>query len=146
MENIFNKEYVERIMKPFEGKSFRMRTESIDKKVKIPFFLETSIESTFQIELTNLGIKFLLKDNFYIKKDLKEVFNKALKSLEIYPFSLDKLLKEKPNEDCVVVNKIVEYFEKNFNPQIAITYYGTIESIRVSEKSFVLNNIEFIIY
>ena len=146
METIFNKEYVQTILLPFVGKTLRMRTQSEDKTFSIPFALENSIESTFQIAFDNAGIKFLLKDNFYIKRDLKEVFRGALKDTEIYPFSLDKFLKEESKEDCVVFKRIVEYFEKNFNPQIAFTYYTMIKSLRVDDNGFVLNGIKFIIY
>jgi|SRR6187402_3393562 len=145
-ENIFTKEYVQTILKPFENKGIRMRTESEDKSFKIPFLLETSIEATFKIELDNTGIKFLLKDNYYIKRDLKQVFNDALKDVEIYPFSLDKFLKEESKEDCVIAGKIVKYFEEHFNPQIAFTYYNMITSLKVNNSKFNLNGIDFIIY
>lgn len=146
MDTIFNREYVETILAPFVGKTLRMRTQSEDKSFIIPFMLETSIESTFQIELNNSGIKFLLKDNYYIKRDIQEVFRKALKDTEIYPFSLDKFLKEESKEDCVVFKRIVKYFEENFNPQIAFTYYNMVKSLRVDNNEFVLNSVKFIIY
>lgn len=146
METLFTKEYVETILKPFENKKIRMRTLNEEKTFSIPFCLETDMEATFQMELNNMGIKFLLKDNFYIKKDLKEDLKNAILSTGLYLFSLDDLLKQKSEEDCVVFSKIVKYLEENFKPQIAFTYYNMITSLKVEENKFVLNGIEFIIY
>ncbi len=146
METIFNKEYVETILKPFEGKKLRMRSLAIDKSFSIPFCLETDMESTFQIELNSMGIKFLLKDNYYIKRDLKEVFKNAVHNAGIYSITLDKLLKEESKGDCVIFNSFVTFMQENFNPQIAFTYYNMIKSLKVESNKFVLNEIEFIIY
>ena len=145
---MFTKEYVNTILAPFIGKSFRMRSENEDKTFTIPFCLETSMESTFQLEMTNMGIKFLLKDNYYIKKDIETCLNESIKELGIYPFSFDRLLKEEPpkDEDCVVIKKIREYLQNNLTPQIAFTYYTMIKSLKVSENYFVLNGIKFVIY
>ena len=145
---MFTKEYVNTILAPFVGKTFRMRTESEDKTFSIPFCLETSMESTFQIEFTNLGIKFLLIDNFYVKKNIETALNKAFIEVGIYPFSLDRLLKEEPpkGEDCVVMKKVREHLQKAITPQIAFTYYTMIKSLKVSENYFVLNGIKFVVY
>lgn len=145
---MFTKEFVNTILTPFVGKSLRMRTENEDKTFTIPFCLETSMESTFQFEMTNLGIKFLLKDNYYVKKDIETALNDAFREVGIYPFSLDKLLKEEPpkEEDCVVMKKIREHLQKVITPQIAFTYYTMIKSLKVSENYFVLNGIKFVVY
>lgn len=145
---MFTKEYVNTILAPFVGKTFRMRTENEDKTFSIPFCLETSMESTFQIEFTNLGIKFLLIDNFYVKKNIETALNKAFIEVGIYPLSLDRLLKEEPpkGEDCVVMKKVREYLQKAITPQIAFTYYTMIKSLKVSENYFVLNGIKFVVY
>ena len=145
---IFNKEYIQSILKPFEGKRLRMRSESDDKLFQIPFLLETSIETPFQFEFTNIGIKFLLKDDFYIKRDIKILLNQAILKTGLYPHTLDNLLKDKEGkvEDNAFQKIINEYFDENFKPQIAFTYYGMIKSLKVSKDGFVMNKIEFITY
>lgn len=145
-ENLFNVEYVKSLLLPFEDKVFRLRTENENKSFKLPFVLETSIESTFSIELNNRGIRLILKDNFYIKKNLREVFSGALKEVKIYPSTLDKLLKEESKEDCVIFSKIVKHLEDNFNPQIGFIYYNMIESLKVDVNGFTLNGFSFKIY
>jgi len=145
MEN-FTKEYVEFVLKPYEGKSLRLRTNSECGKFNLPFMLETEMESTFQIELNNMGIKFLLKDNFYIKKQLNESIRCALKEMDIFPFSLDKLLKEEPKEDCEFLKIFTNHIEKTISPQIAFTYYNMVSSIKVESKGFSLNGFYFQIY
>ncbi len=139
---MFNKEYVGVILTPFVGKTIRMRTGNT-----IPFCLETSIESTFQIQLVNSGIKFVLIDNYYIKRDLGKVFNEAFQTIEIYPFQMDSLLKEKDTKgiDAIVYGKLLEYMQTNLAPQIAYTYYTMIKSLRVEEKRFFLNDVEFFV-
>lgn len=145
---MFTKEYVNTILAPFIGNTFRMRTDNEDKTFSIPFCLETSMESSFQIQFTNLGIKFLLIDNYYIKKNIETALNDAFKEIGVYPFSLDTLLKEEPpkSEDCVVMKKVREYLQKTITPQIAFTYYTMIKSLKVSENYFVLNGIKFVVY
>lgn len=144
---MFTKEYVNTILAPFVGKKFRMLTENEDKTFSIPFYLETSMESPFQIELTNVGIKFLLVDNFYIKKDIETALNRAFNQVGVYVHRLDTLLKEEPpkNEDCVVIKSVREYLQKAITPQIAFTYYTMIKSLKVSENYFVLNGIKFVV-
>lgn len=146
METIFTKEYVETILKPFEGKKLRMRTQSEDKSFSIPFALETDMEATFQIAICNMGIKFLLKDNFYIKQDLDKVFKEAVHKQGFYASTLDKLLKEESKDDCVVFRQLVTFMQENFNPQIAFTYYNMITSLKVDNNRFVMNGIEFVVY
>jgi len=147
MKTIFTKEYVDIILKPFIGKPLRMRTESEDKSYSIPFCLETSMESTFQLEFSGLGIKFILKDNFYIKKDLKKLLNDAINSTGLYPFSFDNLLKDGEGkvEDNAFQKIINKYLDENFHPQIAFTYYTMIKTLKVTNSGFMLNGIEFII-
>lgn len=139
---MFTKEYVGVILAPFVGKSIRMRSGNT-----IPFCLETSIESTFQIQLNASGVKFVLVDNYYIKRDLDKVFNEALQTIGIYPFQMNSLLKEKDTKgiEDIVYNKLLEYMQTNLTPQIAYTYYSMIKSLRVEEKRFFLNDVEFII-
>lgn len=145
---MFTEEYVKTILAPFVGKTFRMRIENEDKTFSIPFCLETSMESSFQIEFTNLGIKFLLIDNYYIKKDIETALNDAFREVGIYPFSLDRLLKEEPpkSEDCVVMKRVREHLQKVITPQIAFTYYTMIKSLKVNKDYFVLNGIKFVVY
>jgi hypothetical protein len=146
--DIFTKDYTQNILTPFVGKELRMRTKSEDKSFNIPFCLETSIESSFQIEFTNIGIRFLLKDNYYIKRDIKELLSKAILETGLYPHTIDNLLKDKEDkvEDNAFQKIINKYFEENFKPQIAFTYYTMIKSLKVSNDGFTMNGIEFIIY
>jgi len=140
---MFTKEYVNAILTPFVGKNIRMRSNGV-----IPFILETSMESSFQIELNNFGISFVLIDNFYIKRDLLTVFSKAINSTDIYAHSLDKLLKddvEKEGIEPILFNQLVKYMESNFKPQIAFTYYNMITSLRVEKDRFFLNDTEFFV-
>jgi hypothetical protein len=134
---MFTKEYVETILTPYVGKELRMITD------KIPFCLETSMDSSFQIELTILGIKYVLINNYYIKQDLKITLNKALTSVGVYAHTLDKL--KNVEGDCVVFKELVKFMEENFTPQIAFTYYTQIKTLEVSNEKFVLNGISFII-
>ncbi len=144
---MFTKEYVVAILTPFIGKELRMYRESEDKSFSVPFCLETSIESSFQMEFTNLGIKFLLKGNYYVKKDIETSLNDAFRKIGIYPFSLDKLLKEEPDkdEDCVVLKQLRSHLQEALAPQIAFTYYNMVQSLKVTNRSFTLNGIKFIV-
>lgn len=140
---MFTKEYVGFILSPFVGKNIRMNGSK-----NIPFCLETSIESTFQIQIDHMGIKFVLIDNFYIKRDLLKVFSEAFHEIEVYPFQLDSLSKEKiepKGTESIIFDKIIDFMQKNFTPQIAYTYYGMINSLSVDEKKFTLNGVEFFI-
>lgn len=112
----------------------------------IPFCLETSMESSFQIQLEPAGIKFSLIDNFYINRDLGKVFSEAFHDLDIFPFQLDSLLKEEVEKEGInpiMFNKILEFMKSQLKPQIAYTYYGMIKSLMVEEKRFFLNGVEF---
>ena len=140
---MFTKEYVGAILTPFVGKKIRMNSNKT-----IPFCLETSMESSFHIELDHMGIKFLLRDNFYIKRDLGKVFSDAFHELDFFPFQMDSLLKEKiesKGTEAVVFQKLLQYMEKELAPQIAYTYYGMITSLCVDEKRFFINGVEFYI-
>jgi hypothetical protein len=140
---MFTKEYVGVILTPFVGKKIRMNGNKT-----IPFCLETSMSSSFQIELDNMGIRFILKDNFYIKRDLGKVFSDAFHELDFFPFQMDSLLKEKiesKGTEAVVFQKLIEYMQKELTPQIAYTYYSMITSLRVDEKRFFINDVEFYI-
>jgi hypothetical protein len=140
---MFTKEYVGVILSPFVGKKLRMNAGK-----NIPFCLETSMESSFHIELDNMGIKFLLRDNFYIKRDLDKTFSEAFRELDFFPFQMDSLLKEKierKGTEAIVFQKLLEHMQKELAPQIAYTYYGMITSLRVDEKRFFINDIEFYI-
>jgi hypothetical protein len=140
---MFTKEYVGFILSPFVGKNIRMNSNK-----DIPFCLETSMESSFQIQIDNMGIKFVLIDNYYIKRDLLKVFSEAFQEIDIYPFQLDSLSKEKierKGTETIIFDKIVDYVQKNMTPQIAYTYYGMINSLSVDEKKFTLNGVEFFI-
>lgn len=141
MENIFTKEYVELILTPFVGKKLRMNGGQT-----IPFCLETSMESSFHIELDHMGIKFLLRDNFYVQRDLDRVFSEAFHQFDFFPFQMDSLLKE-PVEtkgtETIVFHKLLEHMQRELAPQIAYTYYGMITSLCVHETRFFINGIEF---
>lgn len=143
MKSIFTKDYVGTILSPFVGKNIRMNGGK-----NIPFCLETSMESSFQIQLENIGIKFLLVDNFYIKRDLDKVFSEAFQKLEIYPFQMDSLLKENVERkgiENIVYDKLLQSMQESLSPQIAYTYYGMINSLRVEDKRFFINDTEFYI-
>jgi hypothetical protein len=140
---MFTKDYVNTILLPFVGKNIRMKNVS-----DIPFCLETSMEATFQIRLNSFGISFALIDNFYIKRDIKVNLIHAFNAIDIPPFKLDTLLKtpiDNEDSDNVVFDKLVEYMQKTFTPQIAFTYYTMIKSLSVNEKGFVLNGTAFFI-
>ena len=138
----FNKEYVGTILSPFVGKKIRMRGDE-----SIPFFLETSMESSIQIKIENMGIGFVLIDNYYIKRDLDKAFSEAFQEIDIFPFRLDSLLKDTETNpvDAVVYKKLLEHMQAKLNPQVAYTYYNMIKSLRVEEERFFLNGIEFYI-
>jgi hypothetical protein len=138
---MFTEEYVKAILTPYLGKELRMRSDLI------PFCLETSMESSFQIEFTNFGIKFFLKDNFYIRKDIKFLLNQAILKTGLYPHTYDNLLRDKlgKEEDNIFQNTINKYFEEKFAPQIAFTYFTQIKSIEVNEDEFVINGVKFIV-
>ena len=138
---MFTKEYVGAILTPFVGKKIRMNGGK-----NIPFCLETSMESSFHIELDHMGIKFLLRDNFYIQRDLGKVFSEAFQKLDFFPFQMDSLLNEKIERkggEAIVYQKLLECMQKELAPQIAYTYYGMITSLRVDEKRFFINDVEF---
>jgi hypothetical protein len=138
---MFTKEYVATILTPFVGKKIRMNGGK-----NIPFCLETSIESSFHMELDHAGVKFLLRDNFYIQRDLDKVFSEAFKELDFFPYQMDSLLKEKierKGTELIVYQKLLEHMQKELAPQIAYTYYGMITSLRVDEKRFFINDVEF---
>ena len=140
---MFTKEYVEAILTPFIGKKLRMRSND-----SVPFILETSLDASFQIELNSFGISCVLIDNFYTKRDLLSVFTKAVNSTDIYPHSLDSLLPddiEKKDIEPILFNKLVEYMQSNFKPQIAFTYYTMIKSLHVEKNKFILNGVEFFV-
>ena len=140
---MFTKDYVGFILSPFVGKNIRMNSSK-----NIPFCLETSMESSFQIQIDHMGIKFVLIDNYYIKRDLLKVFSEALQEIDIFPFRLDSLSNEKiesKGTETIIFDKIVDYMQKNMTPQIAYTYYGMINSLSVDEKKFTLNGVEFFI-
>jgi hypothetical protein len=147
MKTIFTKDYVDIILKPFIGKPLRMRTESEDKSYSIPFHLETSIDASFQIELSGLGIKFILKDNYYIKRDIRTLLTKAILETNLYPHTIDNLLQDEEGkvEDNIFQKIVTKYFDDNFHPQIAFTYYTMIKTLKVTNRGFVLNGIEFVI-
>ena len=129
---MFKKEYVSAILAPFVGKKLRMAATDC-----IPFRLETSMDSSFQIELTETGIQFLLKDNHYIEMDLDTIFRDALKVVGISPKSWET--------DTIAYNAIISHIKEGFNPQIAFTYYTMIKSLTVNETSFLINNVKFFI-
>jgi hypothetical protein len=138
---MFTKDYVAAILTPFVGKKIRMNGGK-----NIPFCLETGMESSFHIELDHLGVKFLLKDNFHIQRDLDKVFSEAFQKLDFFPFQMDSLLKEKVEKkgaEAIVYQKLLEHMQKELAPQIAYTYYGMITSLRVDEKRFFINDVEF---
>jgi len=140
---MFTKEYVEAILAPFVGKKIRMFSNE-----NVPFILETSMEASFQIELTNMGISFVLIDNFYTKRDLLKVFSEAFQEIDVYPFQLDSLSKEKiepKGMETIIFDKIVDYMQKNMTPQIAFTYYGMIKSLRIEKDRFYLNDVHFFV-
>ena len=140
---MFTKEYVSAILAPFVGEELRMAATDC-----IPFCLETSMESSFQIELTETGIRFLLKDNHYIEMDLDTIFRNALKVVDISPRGLDTLLKgqrESWETDAIAYDAIISHIKEGFNPQIAFTYYTMIKSLTVNETSFLINNVKFFI-
>jgi len=141
MSNLFNKEYVNGILEPFTGKKLRMNPGD-----KIPFFLETNMEASFEMEIDQMGIKFILNNNYYIKRDLTALFSSSFHEIDIYPFQLDKLAGvESSGTNTVIFDKILEHVLSQFRPQIAYTYYGMIKSLCVDEKKFILNGIEFYI-
>ena len=140
-KNMFTKEYVDAVLTPFVGKKIRMNGGK-----NIPFCLETSMESSFHIEFDHMGVKFILRDNFYIQRDLNKVFSEAFQKVDFYPFQMDSLLKEKveyKGTEAIVFQKLLDYMQKELTPQIAYTYYGMITSLRVDEKRFFINDVEF---
>lgn len=139
---ILTPDYIKAILSPFVGKEIRMRYNEY-----IPFALETSIESTFQINLTNIGIAFILKDNYYIKKDFKTFLNQAIVESGLYPHTIDNLFADKDGKvkDNVFQDSINKFFETHFHPQIAFTYFTYINDLRVNERGFFLNGAEFVI-
>ena len=140
---MFTKEYVSAILAPFVGKELRMGATDC-----IPFCLETSAASSFKIELTEIGIQFILKDNFYIEMGLDTIFRDALKLVGITPRGLDTLLKgqkESWETDTIAYDAIISHIKEGFNPQIAFTYYTMIKSLTVNETSFLINNVKFFI-
>ena len=140
---MFTKEYVSAILAPFMGKELRMVATDC-----IPFCLETSMESSFQIELSEIGIRFLLKDNHYIKMDLDTICRKAFKAVDISLREMDTLLidqRELWKTDTMAYDAIISHLKEGFNPQIAFTYYSMITSLAVDQKSFQINNVKFFI-
>lgn len=136
---MFTKEYVCQILEPFTNKKLRYK-----RPKDFPLLLESSIENTFEIELTSTGISFVLKNDFYLNKDLDKLLNEALREQNIYAFELDSLVKENV-EECTVFRKLVESMNKNIKVQIAFTYFYIIQSLDVNERSFKINGYEFIV-
>lgn len=146
MKDLFTKEYVDSVLSPFIGKTLRMRTESVDGKFKVPFILETSMESSFVLETNVFGLSFTLKDNFYLKRDLMECMRVSIRKMGI-TMKVDSIIQELDNESEYTdfTKVIVEDMMDRFKPQIAFTYYTMIESLQVSTNGFVLNGIQFIV-
>jgi hypothetical protein len=145
--DLFNKEYVGQLLLPFVGKNLRIDNTFVNNKdISIPFILESNIESPFQIELSNIGVRFVLKDNYYIKKDINENIRKAFNELKVYPHVLNRLINTEDEPDSIdFINSITKHLQENFNPQIAFTYYTFINSIEVSNKYFIINGIRFFV-
>lgn len=140
---MFTKDYVSSILAPFVGVKLRMGATDC-----IPFFLEPSMEGSFKIELCEIGIRFLLKDNYHIQRYLEESFKGALKEVGIPLRELDTLLKD-PGEshttETIAFDAIISHIKKGLTPQIGFTYYTMIRSLKVDEKSFHINNVKFFI-
>ena len=140
---MFTKEYVGVILAPFVGKCITMDTNN---NKTIPFHLGT--QATFQIELDDWGIRFFLKDHYYVKRALDSLFRDAFKQSGISPRHLDTFLKDekKANEtDNVLFTQILAFVQEKLAPEIAFTYYTMITSLLVEEKGFSLNGIKFLI-
>lgn len=141
-KDLFTHDYVNNLLTPFLNYNIRMS----DSNKVIPFCLETSMESSFRFEITHVGIRFILKDNFYIKRDLESVFLKALNESDIATFRLDQISGiESTGVECVTFNKIVAHMVEHFTPQIAFTYFSQIKSLSVHERGFILNGVDFYI-
>ena len=140
---MFTKKYVGAILAPFIGKCLKM---DIENNKTIPFYLGT--EATFQMELDDWGVRFFLKDNYYVKKDLDSLLRDALKQCGLSPRHLDVLLKdEKRSGDMenVVFKEILSFMQEKLTPEIAFTFYTMITSLLVEEKGFSLNGVRFFI-
>jgi len=148
-KSIFTHEYVETLLSPYLGKNLRMFSKFEDQELEVPFQLENSMESPFQIEFTNLGIRFFLMDNFYLNRDLSGTLRAAISDSEIFAFRLDDISDLETPEDKkgmdYIFERIVSYLEKNLKIQIATTYYAAIKTLKVGENFFVINGIKFMV-
>ena len=145
--NIFQRDYVESVIKPFIGKKLILVKNG---DIKPPLLLETGMEESFYIKLNSFGISFYIKESNSLNKQISQKFNKAILDLGIYVHSLDKLvseekLKDKRFDDCYVFNTIVEYLQSSLEVQLGFIYFTMINNLEVSNDYFILNDLKFII-
>lgn len=144
MENkdLFSKEYVENLLKPFIGSKFRV----LHNENKSPFIIENSMENDFQIDLKVSGISFYIENDYYLNRDLNYHLNKAFLEEGIYSHSLDDLSKRSKVSLSLdsVYSKILNYLKENIRVQLAFTHYAYIKEISVSSRGFIINGQEFI--
>lgn len=145
--NIFQRDYVESVIKPFIGKKL-MLVKNGD--IKPPLLLETGMEESFYIKLNSFGISFYVKESNSLNKQISQKFNEAILNLGIYAHSLDKLvseekLKDKRFGDNYVFNKIVEHLQTSLEVQLAFIYFTMIDNLEVSNNYFILNDLKFTI-
>lgn len=143
MTQLFNFQHVESMLNPMKDLKFRFRAK---KNSEFPIILENSVENSFKIELTSIGISFLLSNDFYINKSLEKLLNEALIAVDIYPYQLNKLLKIPESDDSMVFTNIKKHVQMNLQVQIGFTYYTMINSLEINNRGFSLNGHEFIIY
>lgn len=143
-KKILTKEYIKELLNPFIGE--KLRVKFVDKQhLLIPFKPEIAMDSCFNIELDEWGIRYKINKNDVYNQLIKNALNGYLKEHNVYETKLDALLQQKSNTygDSHFVSSVTEYLSNNLSFQIAITYYGQIQTLEVSEYGFRLNGVLF---
>lgn len=100
------------------------------------------MEDCVQMEVTSLGIKFFIQNNFYLNRDLAAALQKT-----IIENNLSKKFTYNNFEgsDKTLFQIISKGIEEKLQVQLCFLYNSGIKSLEVKDGSFVLNGNTFVL-